>query len=387
MSSIPEFKKNFLPQGIHNCSGSEFIKRFCNINDYRNKFEKAIEDIFDFARERNAKFIFIGGSYVSEKENPSDLDVVIVFSKTEHIPRKTERILIDGNKTDIMFCSEDKPDIVNSFIRLFSEDMFGREFGLIQVNINNIKSKWETKDYNDYDETYEIVKRAYTHRKIINLNEPEGILVTIHGLLSEGSWNNYLMPIASSQGWIVAPFYYGYTFPDILMSESKRKKIVEQFREWIANIQATYNGRISVIAHSFGTYILTSYINGFENNPPVTFNSIILTGSIINTNFDWNTCRGNKVSRVRNEIAPNDQWVKWMPEKEWLPIDKLFGKSGTEGFQTHSDILSQSTNNIFDHNNVIKKDVITQMWMPYLNANKYAYMQEERRYHSIANKL
>ncbi|MFW3353702.1 DUF6932 family protein [Aliarcobacter butzleri] len=380
MGLIPEFENGFLPKGIHDCSGDEFIERFCNINDYRKKFIQSIEDIFDFAKDRNAKYVFIGGSFITEKEKPSDFDVVIVFSKSEHIPRKTERILIDGNKVDIMFCSEDKPDIVNSFIRLFSSDFYGREFGFIQVNINNNDSKWVIKDDCEYDETYEIVKRLYTHRQIINLNEPEGILVTIHGILSNASWNNELMPIASSQGWIVAPFYYGYTLPDILMNENKRKEVIERFREWILYIQETYNGRISVIAHSFGTYILASYLNGFDEVPPVTFNSIILTGSIVNTNFDWNTCRGNKVSRVRNEIAPNDQWVKWMPETKWLPLDKLFGKSGTEGFVNDSEILTQPKNDIFDHNNVIKKDVITQMWMPYLNANKYAYIQEERSY-------
>ena len=140
------------------------------------------------------------------------------------------------------------------------------------------------------------------------------------------------------------------------------------------DIKETYNAPISVIAHSFGTYILTSYINGFDEVLPVKFNSIILTGSIVNTNFDWNTCRGNKVARVRNEIAPNDQWVKWMPETKWLPLDPLFGKSGTEGFINDSEILTQPKNDIFDHNNVIKKDVITQIWMPYLNANKHAYL-------------
>ena len=180
MSLIPEFEEKFLPKGIHECSGDEFINRFCNVNDYRKKFIQSIEDIFYFAKDRNAKHIFIGGSFITEKEEPSDFDVVIVFSKSEHIPRKTERILIDGNKVDIMFCAEDKPDIVNSFIRLFSTDSYDREFGLIQVNINNNSSKWEIQDYCDYDETYEIVKRLYTHRKIINLNEPEGILVTIH---------------------------------------------------------------------------------------------------------------------------------------------------------------------------------------------------------------
>lgn len=378
MYHIPDFINGVLPAGVHICLGEDFIHRFCEINDYRNKFEKSITDIFDFAKERNAKYVFIGGSFVTEKSEPSDLDAVIVFSKAEYIPKRGERVLIDGNKTDIMFCSEDKPDIVKSFIRLLSSNVYGKETGVIQVDITNNGDQWEISEDTDYDETFEIIKRAYTHRQIINLNEPEGILVTIHGIKSEGSWNHDLIPIASSQGWIVAPFYYGYTDPDILIKSDKRKEVIDKFRDWILDIKRTYNGEISVIAHSFGTYILTSYINGFEK-PPVIFNSIILTGSIIRTDFDWDICRGYKVSRVRNEIAPNDQWVKWMPEAKWLPLDPLFGHSGTKGFTQESEILTQPVNTIFDHNNVIKKDIIIQQWMPFLNANKHAYIQEEKR--------
>lgn len=87
-------------------------------------------------------------------------------------------------------------------------------------------------------------------------------------------------------------------------------------------------------------------------------------------------------ARVRNEIAPNDQWVKWMPEtpKQWTGLDSLFGSSGTKGFATPAEILVQPSNKIFDHNNVIEKDVITSQWMPYLNSNRYASDEEVMKY-------
>lgn len=52
MSLIPEFEDGFLSKGIHDCSGDEFISRFCNVNDYRKKIIQSIEDIFDFAKDR-----------------------------------------------------------------------------------------------------------------------------------------------------------------------------------------------------------------------------------------------------------------------------------------------------------------------------------------------
>jgi len=147
---------------------------------------------------------------------------------------------------------------------------------------------------------------------------------------------------------------------------------VDRFRDWIFNISESYAGEISVIAHSFGTYILGAYMDGFDI-PPVQFNSIILTGSILKRDYDWNAARAIKVCRVLNEIAPNDQWVSWMPNENWIGKDKLFGSSGVDGFSLESEILTESHNKIFEHNNVIKRDVVTQKWMPFLNANRDAH--------------
>ncbi|MCU1782184.1 hypothetical protein NTD80_05395 [Pseudomonas sp. 13B_2.1_Bac1] len=378
-TSIPAFnEQGFLPEGIHTCSGSEFIEKFCSENEIRQNFRKAAVDIFDFAASRNANYVFIGGSFITEKKDPHDLDALIVLKSREHIPTKNERLLISGRRLDVMFCSEDDPKILNAFIHLLQNGRFNQNLGIIQVLLNSSQAAWEIRQFTD-DDTYEVIKRAYINRELIELNEPAGVLVTVHGIMSNGGWNTHVLPAASNQGWIVAPYFYGFETPDILLNKGKRKAAVDDFREWIYDIQQTYcqNGeKISVIAHSFGTYLVGAYMSGFEEVPPVTFNTIILTGSILNENYDWAACAGNKVGRVRNEIAPNDQWVKWMPDKKWIELDPLFGRAGVNGFNSDSSILDQPRNNIFDHNNVIKRDVVRTMWMPYLNSNKGAGMKE-----------
>ena len=40
----------------------------------------------------------------------------------------------------------------------------------------------------------------------------------------------------------------------------------------------------------------------------------------------------------------------------------------------------QMSNDIFDHNNVIKRDVIERHWMPFLMVNRYAYTTEVMKY-------
>ncbi|WP_404973074.1 DUF6932 family protein [Vibrio campbellii] len=370
---IPEFtERGLLPTGIHSCHGQEFIDRFCQ--NKRKDYTKTVSDIFDFARDRNARYVFVGGSFVSDSTDPSDIDVVIVLREQSHIPSKGERLLIGGKKTDIMFCSEDDPKLVDAFIALFSRGRFGQEVGVVQVDLLYSNEVWSIKHMpSDYE--VEIVKRVYSQREIIDLDETEGVLVTIHGLLSTGAWNGELLPVFSDAGWTVAPYYYGVQSPDILVREKQRKEAVDKFREWIHGIYELYckgtNRKISVIAHSFGTYLIGAYLNGFEGNPPVEFESIILTGSILNEDYDWGFLENSyAVGNVRNEIAPNDQWVKWMPKSDWIKKDPLFGQAGVNGFNTISTYIEQNSCTIFDHNNVIKRDVALKYWLPYLKASR-----------------
>jgi hypothetical protein len=375
IKKLPDFNsEGVLPKGIHVCSGQEFLQKFCSFSAERQSFEKPVADILDYSKLRNARYLFVGGSFVTNKEKPNDLDMVIVFSKSEFIPQRSERLAIEGRKLDVMFCAQDDPKLVDAFLVLLSEGRYGRDSGLVQIDLYDDSLEWQIRQYPD-EETYELVKRVYINRSYIDLNEPEGILVSIHGLLSNGSWNSEIAPIASSQGWTFAPFSYGKTTPDVLLREDKRREIVDKFRDWIFKVKENYEGEISVIAHSFGTYILGAYMAGFEV-PPVQFNSVILTGSILTRDFDWEAARAIKVCRVLNEVAPNDQWVSWMPNRNWFGTDKLFGSSGVDGFTAKSDILTESTNNIFVHDNVIRRDVITQKWMPFLNANKNAHWYE-----------
>jgi hypothetical protein len=385
---IPDFnKKGSLPKGVHLCTGTEFFERFF-FNDYRKNLQKSMSDILDWSKCKYATRLFIGGSFVTNKSEPNDIDCLIVFSDEESIPHKTEMLTIDSTKIDIQFCAEREQKVLDNFLFLFSTSVQKDRIGIIQIDLYNTNDEWKIRHYPDLA-TYEIIKQAYIGRHFIDHYTPNGVIVTIPGLLSKAAWNTEVGPVASSQKWIFAPFYYDYNLPDLLINTAKRKKVVEKFRDWIFDVHTRYESPISIIAHSFGTYIITSYIVGFEEYLPVQLNTLILTGSIVNENFNWDAHRGNKISRVRNEIAPNDQWVKHMPKIKWLDKDPLFGKSGVVGFSKKSPILFEFSNEIFDHNNVIKRDVIERYWFPFLFANKFAYQDEGERYmfNNLKNKI
>lgn len=380
---IPDFtNEGKLPTGIHICSGEEFIARFCN-SEIRKDFEKPISDILDYAKDRGAVELFIGGSFISANKNPKDLDCVIVFQQDRYIPNNTEKVNIKGLKFDILFASLENPQTIDSYIKLFSTCRYGsKDIGIIQIDLYDHNKTWEIRHYPS-EEDFEIIKKVYNDRSLIDLKEKRGIIVSIHGLLSQAEWNNEIAPIASAEDWIFAPYTYKTNKPDLLFSANKRSKVVDDFREWIYDLQQRFEGDISIIAHSFGTYIVGAYLEGFDNGecPPVTFNSIILTGSILNKNFDWEKYRGLSVGCVYNTIAPNDEFVKFMPStdlKKYIGMSNAFGQAGIEGFETTSSMLTQMEYNILNHTNSIKRDIIETKWMPYLNANSLKCLNESK---------
>jgi hypothetical protein len=207
---IPAFERDgLLPDGIHGATGKEFVERFC-VGDVRKHFTKAITDLFDFANERGALQVLVGGSFVSRTEQPRDLDCVIVFAEENQIPDRTERLVIEGASFDIFFCAATQPKLVAAFVHLFSRTRAERKVGVIVVELvsESGHALWRTIQEPDED-TIEIVKRVYFHRHIVDRNNSKKALITVHGIRPVADWNAEVAHIASSNGWIFAPYHYG----------------------------------------------------------------------------------------------------------------------------------------------------------------------------------
>lgn len=365
--TIPAFEEDgLLPKGIWQCKGEEFISRFCK-GDHRKHFAKAAQDVFDFALSKGASHILVGGSFVTSEKKPRDLDCAIIFETEKQIPDRAERLVIEGTKLDIFFCARTQPKIVAGFSALFQKTRSDRTMGIVIVELLSAKREalWEVRQEPD-EGTLEIIKRVYFQRHVVDRNSTRKALITVHGIKSEGEWSAEVCHIASSNGWIVAPFSYGYRNAGVLSEPSERREIVDQFRRHIYDIRDRYGAQISVIAHSFGTYVVVKYLLGFDS-PPVVVDTLILTGSILTPELDLNRFEG-RAAKIIHEVAPQDSVVKYAkPGSLWS--DELFGKSGQVGFTTLTERIEQRTAEIFTHNNVIRRDVIAQRWMPWLELN------------------
>jgi pimeloyl-ACP methyl ester carboxylesterase len=364
---LPDFnEQGVLPPGVWRSSGKEFLQRFVN-GESRDKFCKTILNILDFAAHHYAVSVLVGGSFVTDKSDPADFDCVILFKTKDRIPHRRESLDIDGRSIDVFFASQDNPLLVRSFLRLFSTSQFEEKVGVVEIELrNNDAPVWDITWEVD-DDLFEIVKRAYIDRYFVDRIERQKVLVTIHGLHSHAEWNADVTLIASANGWIVAPFHYGFVHATVLASQKARQEIVDRFREYLHDLQMMLGiSTVSVLAHSFGTYIACKYLLGFDH-PPTVADTLILTGAIVDEKLDLARFAG-KAACIVNEVAPNDEWAEWAKVAN-LGRDELLGRAGKLGFTSTDERLIQSRSEIFTHTNVIRRDVVYQRWMPILEAN------------------
>lgn len=94
--AIPKFNDyGVLPKGIYDCTIEEVYERFGSMNNYRKKrWEKFLLYFKKLKNAKVAEAIIIDGSFVTDKSNPGDIDIV-VHLKPEMLKINANDILKD----------------------------------------------------------------------------------------------------------------------------------------------------------------------------------------------------------------------------------------------------------------------------------------------------
>ncbi len=372
-------RDGMLSEGTHVFSKEDFLSHFCSLEAIgaegelpRSRFYKPFFDICEWADEAGATSIVIGGSFVSKKINPSDIDLLIFFTRSGDIPKSLESFYVDGVLLDIQLLAEDEPDIKSAYLELLSTTRSNIKHGLVQIKFNSKVFTHESPAERSKD--FEIVKVSYLGRKYAQLSKMAGLVVPIHGIRTHAEWIPQVSMLAGISGWAVAPYYYGYQGATILGDSDAKKEAVQGLRRWLSNIRLHWQGPISIIAHSFGTYLVARYLSEADDLM-VEIDSIIFCGSIVNTDYSWSSLLdGGKIGKVLNTISSQDEWVRLVPDRgHWPMNDQLMGRAGWAGFQDKHARLSEIKSSLLDHNNIFNTDVILGQWIPFLRLSIGAY--------------
>jgi len=160
-------------------------------------------------------------------------------------------------------------------------------------------------------------------------------ILLIHGIRTEGLWHDIAQPILEgASNTKVVPISYGYfdvfrfLLPGFLRKAPQKRILVEL--EKIANeiTSDTQDQKISVIAHSFGTYSIISLL---EQDIEVELDYLILCNSVVKSTFDFNKIAPKIKSGIINEVGYRDIWPVLA---KILTVG--YGNSGTYGFGSAS---------------------------------------------------
>jgi pimeloyl-ACP methyl ester carboxylesterase len=166
---------------------------------------------------------------------------------------------------------------------------------------------------------------------------PLKIVVTLHGIRTRGQWQKQVTPYLARYGLI--PYHLDYGFFGVLsfLMPWTRAGRVQWLRGELRDLMdRTGAKRVSLIAHSFGTWLALEVLEAENGN--LRFDRVVLTGSIVRRDFPWGSTllRKRWIQAVRNERATGD-WVVRAAElfaRLAAPMAPRAGASGALGFNT-----------------------------------------------------
>lgn len=147
--AIPDFETDgFLPLGIHICTAEEISDRFGRFQttDRRPSLNAGLIRYINELKEADiGKYLIVNGSYVTQKDMPSDVDVLLVLKDdvdlTGDIPpfRKntaSRKYINKYYKLDFHFGFENDPsytNILDNFMEV--KDQPGKYKGILRVDL------------------------------------------------------------------------------------------------------------------------------------------------------------------------------------------------------------------------------------------------------------
>src|SRR6266849_7115250 len=79
-SNIPPFRPDgYLPEGIYVCSEAEVVFRFGSSSRRRRRLVLQLRRWIELGRHVGAQRLLVDGSFVTAKEDPHDIDTVILL--------------------------------------------------------------------------------------------------------------------------------------------------------------------------------------------------------------------------------------------------------------------------------------------------------------------
>ena len=203
------------------------------------------------------------------------------------------------------------------------------------------------------------------------------MVLFVHGIRDPGFWEDKLKELFERNDFIAKPIGYG-VFDAFRFLFGFRRRAVDMVKRQIVDAIKDNNGsKLTIIAHSFGTYIVSRIL---EDDPNIKLARLVMCGGIVNKNFRW-----DKVARFNGQM--NDIKVEIINEHSARDIWPIMarhatygvGDSGAIGCADKNAVLNRRHN--IPHSAYLDLTFAKEFWVP-----SFAH-GEEMKYPRVENKL
>jgi hypothetical protein len=159
------------------------------------------------------------------------------------------------------------------------------------------------------------------------------VIVLIHGIRDIGAWHSKVNRHLVEAGTVVEQIRYGkYLASRFLCPIDLSGAAVHRVLKELQSLRHEYpNARMSLIAHSFGTYVT---LKALEKDKNLDLWKIIFCGSVANDRYDWSELKrrvgdGDRATKqfILNDCGTGDVWPVLGAAFGWH-----YGMAGATGF-------------------------------------------------------
>lgn len=187
-------------------------------------------------------------------------------------------------------------------------------------------------------------------------------VISVHGILTRGVWQKRMSPLFSGEGIPYYPEDLGLMLPTVVLSERVAVNKAGRLADRCKAAEIEYKVSPSIIAHSFGTLVVGKLLNNYHW---VKLDKLILSGSILPRDFDWEQLLNNgRIQCVINLVAPNDHTVELA-----ATMRRSLGPSGSKGFTQVNPLLFQPVSPDFGHSDWFAGEAFGRILVPLLQGD------------------
>ena len=190
------------------------------------------------------------------------------------------------------------------------------------------------------------------------------IVILIHGIRTHANWqpmvSRVLQEIPETR---VIPLKYGYfdAFRFWCPLFTRKAPIEDIWREIQNARNENPEAEVSVIAHSFGTYIISQIL---LENPYLHLKHLVLSGCIIPRQYRWDYVKARIKTTVVNDYGTRDIWPVLAQSLSWG-----YGDTGRHGFGRGAAITDRGHD--YSHSDFFNEAFVRKFWHPWFDREEY----------------